>query len=755
MAPGVKDQPNNNQTPVISDNQNSNQNQPATDDKATPSLHQRIFDGVLKTLAGGDNYVDRPGSDGSTQRVKVPQSRTSMSRSIVAGAMAGMFTPSSYRDTPYGPVRDYSASASNAFKAGQGKRQELSAEAQRQQDDLDAHRMKNFENNAKMIQQATAMTVQKHSVLDPVAKANQSGIIAAAKEADARRDINDPNDPEIFYGQGLQADQATGMLTAKDGKHKISDTNVVIDGTVDVMNSQTGQMEAHPTYAILNPKAHLKLTKDQSDELAKYNTGFKNAYDLTGGNLNLTAQDYTRATHLGNSLRISDDFFNRLIKNPDLKSLGLKPADLKAAYAKDPKGLAAAIDAATDAMSKSDLPYKVIQEVGHSPNGAKLLNLLGDGAADKLMKYANDEELSQVAAHKEAENKGIFAGKGITSVAAAERMIADPTASDELKEQAKKFLEIDAAHRGTVTGSQTKARANANLGSIEAVAKNIITGDLANIADVVSRSGTEKQAMVTTLHTQAVARGLDPNDYSTTALKAKSETWEDYHSTKNAKTTRSQLNSFDTFLTHAADAYSAAETLKHKTLAGFSVPMFNIPMNVLADKVSGDLDVKRFKDSLVPPGKEFMGFLNAGRAEHEADIQAMDKVLNPNSSPDQILQAMRDLATSADARTSALGKTYLATMATTFPELLSQDGKATLQKLVGPKAASLRLSTRLPQGNDQVLSDPAIRKQFLDMAQGDPVLATKYARSNGWYVPTKDGKFGPPAPTPAAPDAQQ
>lgn len=721
------------------------QAKPANNNPAS-NLHARIFDSVLSTLGGGPVMVDRRMPDGSTQRVSVPQSRTSISRGIVAGALAGLFAPTAYRQGPYGPVADPSATMSNAFAAGQGRREKLTAEAQKQADDLEGHRLTNFENNAKMIQQATALTLQKHSALDPVVKANQSGIIAAADEADKRRDANDP---AIFYARGLQADDATGMLTAKDGPHKISDTNVVIDGVVDVMNPKTGVVEAHPTYAIINPKAQLKLTKAQADALGSVNAGFAKAYDLTGGNLNMTAQQYTRATHLANSVVIANDFFHRLASNPDLKSLELKPANLAAAYKADPQGLAAALDAANDAMSKSDLPYKIIQAVGQAPNGARLLNLMGDNAADKLQEWARTTELEDVAKKKEAENKGIFLGKGITSEAVALKIVSDPNASQELKAQAQTYLDNAAIQKGKEAGKVAGGKANANLGGIQQIARNIITGDLANITDAVSRSGTEKQAMLSALHDQAIARGLDPNDYSASALKAKTETWEDFHSTKNGKTSRSQLNMFDTFLSHASDAANAAEALKHKTLVGFSIPMFNTPMNQIAKKASGDLDFKRFQDALVPPGKEFMGFLNQGRAEHEADIKAVDRMLDENSSPDQILQAMKDLATSADARVAAMGRTYLATMATTFPELLSPEGKQTLSRFLGPNTASQKLSVRLPQGNDQVLSDQNVMRQFLEIAGGDPVRATRLARANGWYVPTKDGKYGPPAPAPA------
>jgi hypothetical protein len=110
------------------------------------------------------------GPNGDIQ--EVPQSRTTMGKSIVAAALAGLMTPSHYRETPYGPVRDYSADMAGAAQAGQNAYAKPQQRAQAQSNLQQTRKLFTLQNNVKLVQQAAAMAHQQHAVLDDVVKTN-------------------------------------------------------------------------------------------------------------------------------------------------------------------------------------------------------------------------------------------------------------------------------------------------------------------------------------------------------------------------------------------------------------------------------------------------------------------------------------------------------------------------------------------------------------------------------------------------------
>jgi hypothetical protein len=101
----------------------------------------------------------------------------------------------------------------------------------------------------------------------------------------------------------------------------------------------------------------------------------------------------------------------------------------------------------------------------------------------------------------------------------------------------------------------------------------------------------------------------------------------------------------------------------------------------LARNAENDTNYTAFTTALEPVRKEFMSFLNANRAEHEADLKIMQTVLNDTNSPAQIETALKQLGKSADIRLAAIGRKYQNTMGASFPNLISDDGKQTLQRM--------------------------------------------------------------------------
>ncbi|PYX33184.1 MAG: hypothetical protein DMG77_00755 [Acidobacteria bacterium] len=118
------------------------------------------------------------------------------------------------------------------------------------------------------------------------------------------------------------------------------------------------------------------------------------------------------------------------------------------------------------------------------------------------------------------------------------------------------------------------------------------------------------------------------------------------------------------------------------------------PLNWLATNATNDTNYIAFTTSLEPVRKEFMSFLNANRAEHEADLRTMQTVLSDTSTPAGIEVALKQLGKSADIRLAALGRKYLNTIGSPFPNLISDEGKQTLQRMgIESKALPARQNT--------------------------------------------------------------
>ena len=109
--------------------------------------------------------------------------------------------------------------------------------------------------------------------------------------------------------------------------------------------------------------------------------------------------------------------------------------------------------------------------------------------------------------------------------------------------------------------------------------------------------------------------------------------------------------------------------------------LINVPLNEFTKNMRNDPNYISFVTSLEPVRKEFMSFLNANRAEHEADLKVMQTVLDDTQTPANIEVALKQLGKSADIRLAAIGRKYENTMHQSFPDLISPDGQATLKKM--------------------------------------------------------------------------
>src|SRR6185312_13384564 len=185
------------------------------------SLHARVFDGILRSMSGGPvRVLQTDPTTGATRQVEVPQSRSSMAKSIVAAALTGMMTPPVYRNTPYGPARDPQASMASAFKAGADVTAKRQQAAQNLTDSEQARRLMTVQNNANLLQLMTASTHLKHQGLEDLYNSSKE-FLSPFETYDTLRD---QNAPPAFLNRGMSVDEIF-----KSG-HKLTDANVVLDG---------------------------------------------------------------------------------------------------------------------------------------------------------------------------------------------------------------------------------------------------------------------------------------------------------------------------------------------------------------------------------------------------------------------------------------------------------------------------------------------------------------------------------------------
>jgi hypothetical protein len=116
---------------------------------------------------------------------------------VIASVLAGMMTPTKYREGSYGPVVSGDATAAGAFQAGRGQQQKTNDAAQKASDDARTKKLSIISNNLTMAHQYAALAQQQHQELQGVAERNQSTIL---RYPDTRRSQHSVNSTYLSSG---------------------------------------------------------------------------------------------------------------------------------------------------------------------------------------------------------------------------------------------------------------------------------------------------------------------------------------------------------------------------------------------------------------------------------------------------------------------------------------------------------------------------------------------------------------------------
>ena len=713
-----------------------NPSQPAGEPSSPHNDHVAMFDKILRMVNPGQTYVDPTGKQ------QVVRNRATLGNSVIASVLAGMMTPTKYREGAYGPVVSGDATAAGAYAAGKEQQTAQNAKLQATSDEMQAKKLSVVKNNIDTMHQYAALAQQQHQELQGVADRNNATILKDLSDYDAKQD--DPTQ-KLIKGKGLTLEQAMQMT-----KGKMSSQNMVIDGYQDVTDAD-GRTSVQPTYAVINPDAKINMSESSAAELAKFKPAYKNAYDMTGGNIRVPVGQYLGDINLANSAGNLESFMKR---NDDaLEALGIKSKDVDVAAASrsNPRVRQSLVEA-ENALAQGGELYQVLDRLQKSPDGATLLTAMGINP-DKAARYVTEQQLKQTSAEALAKEGG-SGEKSPADPAQVKGLVDSITSNPDLTESDKKTLLVDVpspdkdgavhmnkaqvekltARTDSVVNSnkslaERQALANGNPTQMAKTASHIIEGSVDDITRLASMRGNARENAQNALEDMATARGLDPTDYSAAAMTAKGDAVKSYSA---AGKIGQQIASFNTFMGHEAEAADANAAWQR-----MNSPLLNRPMAWIAKNAADDPNFVRLQAALGAPAKEYMSFLNANRAEHESDIKQMETVLSPESTPLQINAALKELAKTADFRLASLGKGYVSTVSTTPQRLLDPAAAATLQKF-GIPSQSAKVSAPLPKGwtagKPQQMVDKNLAKAYYQAAGEDKAQATLLAKKNGWIL---------------------
>jgi len=191
--------------------------------------------------------------------------------------------------------------------------------------------------------------------------------------------------------------------------------------------------------------------------------------------------------------------------------------------------------------------------------------------------------------------------------------------------------------------------------SVEAAAQALAAGDLTRLKDISSFRGDQR------LLIYARAKEINPQ-FNTAKVDRQIKMLDNYTTGKQGD----QLQSFGTFLEHAG---ALADTMKN--LSGTTdVKILNKPINWLRQNVGNDAQYQRVLAALDPVQKEFEAYLLNNRALYTEDRATVDKIVNGDLSPNQLVGALEQMGHTVQARFTEANKRFKNTMGKNIEEVV-------------------------------------------------------------------------------------
>lgn len=704
-------------------------NPPSGTQTQQPKPHpiSRVFDGILKTMTGGPVMYTAP--DGS--RKEAPQSRGAMGKAIVAAALAGLMTPTQYREGAFGSrVEDFGATAGGAAAAGKGVMEAARNKPQQISDEMQAKKLQTMMNTTNLATTMAASTLQKHNALDAMVKSS-TPLLDSIKDYEKNRV---DNQPQALIQSDLTHEEALAKL-----KGHTQDWTAMLTGTKATLNPETGETEEHPVYAVVNPHVKVPLSEEAVKLYSTINPTYKGAWEATNGkvevplNMAVSAQNLVNESHVLQAFANSDEMKSAFPK--------VKPANIASVIGgPDGKRVAQALDATRDAIAAGAPAYQTLNALQTAPGGRTLMTALGldPGQVNEYVKDQTNKAIREQALAKEGGvgDKAPVSEVQQKTLQSAINKLDDPDERSSLTAMIPpdrpltmgEFQKVGNELRQSVQRLHEEKLKTGDPAVLQSEADSMLNGNVSNPKDLATiRSGGARMLIDSLLQKGAEARGLNPVNHTFATQEAKARAFAEYSDPQSK--IGAQLSSFDTLMRHTAEGLDANE----KWVRSGS-PLINEKLNWLAENATNDQDYQTFRDTIIAPAKEYMNFLNQNRAEHDSDIKAMDGVLGPNATAKSALTALKVITQTADARAAGLGQRYLNTVKTNYEGLVSPTALQVMQKF-GIKSQSGPLSVQMPrgwQGNAASPLTPQAKQAFWEASGHDWQYANDLAKENGW-----------------------
>lgn len=724
-------------TPDVAQSAANQQNQtdggknpsPTAQPQQQPKPHpmSRVFDGILKTMTGGPVMYTAP--DGT--RKEAPQSRGAMGKAIVAAALAGLMTPTQYREGAFGSrVEDFGATAGGAAAASKGVIDANRNKPQQLSDEEQTKRLQTMLNTTNLATTMAASTLQKHAALKAMTDSS-APLLDSIKEYEKSRV---DNQPQALIQGDLNHEEALAKL-----KGHTQDWTAILTGTKSQLNPQTGETEEHPVYAVVNPHVKVPLSEEAVKLYSTVNPTYKGAWEATNGkvevplNMAVAAQNLVNESHVLQSFANSDEMKSAFLK--------VKPANIASVVGgPDGKRVAQALDATRDAIAAGAPAYQTLNALQQAPGGRTLLTALGldPGQVNEYVKDQTNKAIREQALAKEGGvgDKAPVSSAQQQTLQTAINQVEDPQEKATLAALIPpdrpltmgEFQKVGNELRQTVQRLHEDKLKTGDPAVLQSEADSMLNGNVSNPKDLATiRSGGARMLIDNLLQKGAEARGLNPVNHTFATQEAKARAFSEYSDPQSK--IGSQLGSFDTLMRHTAEGLDANENWVRS-----GSPLINEKLNWLAENATNDQDYQTFRDTIIAPAKEYMNFLNQNRAEHESDIRAMEGILGKDATAKSALTALRVLTQTADARAASLGQKYLNTVKANYEGLISPAALQVMQKF-GIKSQAGPLSVQMPrgwQGNAASPITPQAKQSFWEASGHNAQYATDLARENGW-----------------------
>ena len=187
--------------------------------------------------------------------------------------------------------------------------------------------------------------------------------------------------------------------------------------------------------------------------------------------------------------------------------------------------------------------------------------------------------------------------------------------------------------------------------AIETAAQSIAGGDLTRLRDIASLRGDQRLLIFQR------AKELNPK-FNTAEIDRKIKATDYWVNGKGADA----IQSFDTFLQHAAEAVEASGQSWR-----VNGKYWNKPISWWKQNMSADPAFASFVTSLEPVGKEFESFLLNGRALYSDDRIQIKKLMDENSPMSVIVATLKQMSKTAKDRYNSMNQRSRNSIGTDIP----------------------------------------------------------------------------------------